>query len=91
MFYYTLSDTLKKKVDKLAKKDPVLVSILKKKIIEIVSRNEKTISMYKNLKSPDNDKKRVHLTDNTILLFNVDIENSRVLFIDILHWDDAYK
>ncbi len=91
MFEYTLSDILKKKINKLLKKDKILALNFKKKLNEIVNQNEKTINIYKNLKSPDNDKKRIHLTDNFILLFKVDIKKNKILFVDILHWDKAYK
>ena len=59
--------------------------------VEIISQDSKAIKTYKNLKSPQNKLKRIHLTDNFILLFKVDIKNNHILFIDILHWDKAYK
>lgn len=45
--------------------------------------------MYKNLKSPMNQFKRIHLTDNYILLFI--IEKKHVVFIDIKHFDNVYR
>lgn len=91
MFKYTLSKILKKKVDKLFKKDKILVLNFKKKILEVISHNDITINTYKNLKKPMQDKKRIHLTDNYILLFQVDIQNNRILFVDILHYNKAYQ
>jgi len=90
MFSYDLSDKLRKRVDKLAKKDKVLALIFKKKLQEAVSHDTKTIDSYKNLRSPQNEFKRIHLTDNFILLFRVDKEKKHIVFIDILHWDKAY-
>jgi mRNA-degrading endonuclease RelE of RelBE toxin-antitoxin system len=90
MFEFELSDLLSKKIFKLNKKDKVLTKNFCKKVKEIISRNHQTIDSYKNLKKPDNDKKRVHLTDEMILLFNVNKEENTILFIDIVHWGKAY-
>lgn len=91
MFEYSLEDSLKKKLFKLTKKDKILAQNFKKKLFEIIKKDKVSINTYKNLKSPLNEFKRIHLTDNYILLFRVDIENNFILFVDILHWDKAYK
>lgn len=89
MLKFELSSKLQKKVKIIAKKDKVLAKIFKKKLVEIINRNLVSINTYKNLKSPLNDYKQIHLTDNYILLFKLD--KDVILFIDILHWDKAYK
>ena len=89
MFKYDIHDTLRVKLDKIAKKDKVLASIFFKKVQEIINRDEKTINSYKNLRSPLNEYKRIHLTGNYILLFAVKGKN--ILFVDIRHWDDLFK
>lgn len=91
MFTFEFSDLLKKKLFKLNKKDKILTQIFKRKLNEIINQDINSINTYKNLRKPDNDKKRIHLTDNFILLFKVEIENNHILFVDILHWDKAYK
>ncbi len=88
MFSYDISDVLRKKLEKIGKKDKVLALNFYKKVQEIISRDEKSVNMYKNLKSPMNEYKRIHLTDNYILLFAV--EKRHIIFIDIKHWDDVY-
>jgi mRNA-degrading endonuclease RelE of RelBE toxin-antitoxin system len=88
MFTYDISDILRKKLDKLAKKDVVLARIFFKKVKEISSRDEKSVLAYKNLRSPMHDYKRVHLTDNYILLFIV--RKSHIVFVDIKHRDTVY-
>ena len=88
MFSYDFSDILRKKLDKLAKRDRVLAEIFYKKVQEVIQRDEITINAYKNLKSPMNAYKRIHLTDNYILLFAV--EGKHIVFVDIRHWDDVY-
>jgi len=91
MFSYEFESILEKKLNLLSKKDKILAGIFFKKIKEITSNNEITIDRYKNLKSPLNEFKRIHLTDNFILLFKVNKKENHILFADIKHWDDAYK
>jgi len=88
MFSYTLSDVLRRKLDKLVKKDKVLAEIFYKKVREVAGRDEKTICAYKNLKSPMNEYKRIRLTDNYILLFAV--YEGIIVFVDIRHRDNVY-
>ena len=88
MFKYDIHDTLRVKLDKLAKRDKVLASIFFKKVQEIINRDEKTINAYKNLMSPLNEYKRIHLTENYILLFAV--KGKHIVFVDIRHWDDVF-
>lgn len=89
MFTYDITDKLRKKLKKLGKRDKVLAQIFKRKLIEVISRDQKTIDSYKNLKAPKNEFKRIHLTDNFILLFKV--ESNHIVFVDILHRDFAYR
>ncbi len=91
MFTYNFSDRLKHKFSKIAKKDKVLALNLKKKVKEVISDNLISIDRYKNLKSPLNEYKRIHLTSEFILLFIVDKENKHIIFMDVTHWDNAYK
>ena len=89
MFSYDVTDTLIKKLEKIGKKDKVLAKNFYKKVQEIITKDEKTINTYKNLKSPMNEFKRIHLTDNYILLFAV--EKKHIVFIDIKHREKVYK
>lgn len=91
IFTYNLSDVLKKKLEKIGKKDPVLAQAFKKKCKEVIAHDEKTIDTYKNLKSPLNEFKRIHLTDNFIILFKVYKKEKHIVFFDIKHWDKAYQ
>lgn len=89
MFSYDISDELRKKLKYLSKKDKILVMNFKKKLSEIITRDNETINTYKNLKSPMNECKRVHLTSKFILIFKV-IE-TEIIFVDIMHRDYVYK
>ncbi|MEA3399377.1 MAG: addiction module toxin RelE [Patescibacteria group bacterium] len=90
-FSFDLSEVLEKKLKKLAKKDSVLASIFKKKVLEVIDHSLESISTYKNLKSPLHHYKRIHLSSQFILLFNVNLSKKHVVFVDILHWDDVYN
>ncbi|MCM2325880.1 MAG: hypothetical protein NDI94_05425, partial [Candidatus Woesearchaeota archaeon] len=89
MFRFDITERLEKKLRKLGKRDKILAEIFRRKVMEIINQDKKTINSYKNLKSPMNEYKRIHLTDNFILLFKADLEKEHILFMDILHWDDA--
>lgn len=91
MFTYSFSYKLRRKLSKLAKKDKVLALILQKKKDEVISHNLESIDTYKNLKSPQNEFKRIHLTGNQILLFKVEKKEKHIVFVDILHHDKVYK
>ena len=90
MFSCKLSKKLLKKTSKLNHKDQILAQIFYKKVQEVVSRDITSINAYKNLRSPQNEFKRIHLTDNFILLFNVDFNKRHIIFVDILHWDNVF-
>ncbi len=87
MFTYDITDILRKKLKKLAKKDRILAQIFYRKLQEVINRDK--VDSYKNLKSPMNLFKRIHLTDNYILLFKV--EKKHIVFVDIRHWDHVYE
>ena len=89
-FDYDISKKLEKKLRKIAKKDTILALNFKKKFNEIINHNANTIDTYKNLKSPLNYMKRIHLTDNFVLLFVVHKNENHILFVDIIHRDYAY-
>ena len=90
MFKFDISIKLKKKLKKLGKKDKILARTFKRKLTEVISHDEESINTYKNLKAPQNKFKRIHLTDNFILLFSVNSEKKQILFVDIMHWDYVY-
>ena len=90
MLHFELSKKLERKLNILNKKNKILFLIYRKKMKEIISHNSKSINTYKNLKSPMNEFKRIHLTSNFVLLFKVTKEKKHILFVEILHWDKAY-
>jgi hypothetical protein len=86
MHTYDITGHLQKKLVRIGKKDKILAQIFYRKVQEIVSRDD--LSCYKNLRSPLNTYKGIHLTSNYILLFAV--TSKHVVFVDIRHWDDVF-
>ena len=72
---------------KLSKKNPKQMRIIDKKVEEIV----KDPRRYKNLKSPLNKWKRVHIDKRFVLTFSIDEETKTVILEDYEHHDNIYK
>lgn len=77
---------LDKILSKLAKRDRIQFEALLKKIDEII--NCADINHYKNLKSPLQKYKRVHVYSSFILLFK--IEHDAIIFRYYDHHDNIY-
>ncbi|MGV8169043.1 MAG: type II toxin-antitoxin system RelE family toxin [Candidatus Nanoarchaeia archaeon] len=90
MFTYNITDELKKKLTILCQKDKVLAQNFYKKVQEITSRDLEGLNAYKNLKSPLNEYKRIHLTGNYILIFSVSAKDKHIVFVEIMHRDKVY-
>jgi len=90
MFDFDLSDELKFKIKKLARKDKKKVEIINKKIIEIISSDAESINHYKNLRYDMKEFKRVHIDRSFVLTFKVDLQKKFILFVDFDHHDNIY-
>ncbi|MFA5796764.1 MAG: addiction module toxin RelE [Candidatus Woesearchaeota archaeon] len=86
---FSVEDELKKTVAKLFKKDKVTYEILMKKIEEILSC--KNMMHYKNLRSPMQDFKRVHVRGPFVLTFKYIASKDKVIFYDFDHHDYIYR
>jgi len=91
MFDFDISDELKLIIMKLVKKDKKKVEIINKKIKEIINCDNVSINHYKNLRYDLKEFKRVHIDKNFVLIFNVDLTNNFILFVDFDHHDRVYK
>ena len=87
---YDFSDKLKAKVTTLRKTDKKLTEALFDKVTEVLSRDETTVEFYKNLKSPMQEFKRVHV-DSFVLIFKFFKKEKFVFFEDFDHHDKAYQ
>lgn len=90
MFDFNLSDELKVKIRKLAKKDKKKVEIINKKVREIINNDKDSIERYKNLRHDMKHLKRVHIDRHFVLTFKVDKEKNMIIFEDFDHHDNAY-
>ena len=90
MFDFDISDELKIIIKKLSKKDKKRVEIINKKIKEIINCDHTSINHYKNLRYDLKEFKRVHIDNNFVLTFKVDLTNNFILFVDFDHHDKIY-
>jgi len=89
MHNYFFEEKLKKKLLILYKKDAKRYSILMKKIEEIITLDN--IEHYKNLRSPLQNFKRVHINSHFVLVFKYEKNNDAIYFYDFDHHDNIYK
>jgi len=90
-FEFDYSDKLRAIVAKLRQRDPKRSTILQNKIVQIVQSDEVTIEHYKNLRSPLQHLKRVHIDSNFVLTFRYDKAKKLILFVNFDHHDHIYK
>ena len=74
---------------KLFKKDRVKYDRIWNKINEIINISD--VEHYKNLKTPLQDFKSVHIEKSFVLIFKYDKTNDKVIFYDFDHHDIIYK
>lgn len=85
---FFLSKKLERTLEKLNKKDKLLLERTLSKIDEIV--NSYNIENYKNLKNPLNEYKRVHV-GSFVLIFRHDKSKNKIFFEDLDHHDFIYR
>jgi YafQ family addiction module toxin component len=78
---------LDRKFAKRAKKDSAQLKIINKKVEGILRDPHR----YKNLRTPLNDWKRVHIDRHFVLTFSIDEESKTVILEDYEHYDRIYK
>ena len=87
MYAEHYSREIKRKISKLAKKNPVWYSILWKQIDKILQNPSHN---YKILKQDMQGKKRIHI-GHFVLIFEIDHVNKTISFEDFDHHDNIYK
>ena len=85
---HEIKPSLTKILDKLAKKDKNSYEQIIKKIKEIM--NSKDVNHYKNLKTPLQHLKRVHIKGSFVLTFKYAESEDKVIFYDFDHHDRIY-
>ncbi len=84
-----ITPSLQKTLAKLSKKDKHAFEIILKKIEEIISCSD--VDHYKNLRSPLQHLKRVHINYSFVLTFRYIENEDRVVFYEYDHHDNIYK
>lgn len=87
MYDYELRKSVETTFFKLAKKRPKQLEIIYKKIEDIRLSPHR----YKNLRSPLQHLRRVHIDKSFVLVFSIDETNKMVTIEDYDHHDDIYK
>ncbi|MCK5039797.1 MAG: type II toxin-antitoxin system RelE/ParE family toxin [Candidatus Aenigmarchaeota archaeon] len=85
MFAYDLDDKLIFKFKKIAKKNHLLYDMIFKKIKQIT----KNPQLCKPLKNRLKNKRRAHI-GHFVLVYEIDEEISRIVFLDFDHHDNIY-
>jgi YafQ family addiction module toxin component len=86
MYTYELRKSVEKKFFKLRKRNPKQLEIIGKKIEELVQNP----NHYKNLRSPSQHLKRVHIDKSFVLTFSVNEATKTVIIEDYDHHDKIY-
>ncbi len=87
MYRVIIQPDVDKIFKKMEKKNRATLRIINKKLKEILQNP----TVYKPLRSPLQNIRRVHIEKSFVLLFSVDEKEKTVTIIDYAHHDDAYK
>ena len=87
MYVIQIRPSLRKKLEKLGKKNPKQAEIIAKKSEEIIVNPNR----YKNLRAPLNNWKRVHIDKHFVLAFSVNEDSKTVILEDYDHHDNIYN
>ena len=85
MFTYDLDNKLIFKFKKIAKKNPMLYDIIFKKIKQII----KNPHLCKPMKNKLKNKRRAHI-GHFVLVYEINEEIRRIVFLDFDHHDNIY-
>jgi YafQ family addiction module toxin component len=86
MYSFEIKPELKKKLDKLQKKDIIQLKAIRNKIAEVILNPDH----YKNLKYGLKKYKSVHVVKSFVLTFHVSEQDKVVEFVDYDHHDKIY-
>ena len=87
MYFIVISTALDNKLKRLVRKNRKQYDIILNKVEEIIQNPHR----YKNLRSPMQHLKRVHIDKHFVLTFSIDEGDHSVIFIDFEHHDKIYK
>ena len=85
---FQVEEKLRKKLEKLIKKDKVAYDSIQSKFQEILTCSD--VNHYKNLRNPLQNFKRVHIRTSFVLVFKYVESEDLVVFYDFDHHDNIY-
>jgi YafQ family addiction module toxin component len=86
MYNLIIKEELDIKFEKLAKKNKKQLENISSKVAEILENPHR----YKNLRTPMNHLKRVHIDKHFVLVFSIDEKSKTVILEDYNHHDNIY-
>ena len=86
MYTFELKKKLNKKLNKLSKKDNFSYKIIFKKILQIAENPQ----LCKPLKNRLKNKRRAHI-GHFVLVYEINEEINRIVFLDFDHHDNIYE
>jgi len=86
MYDYTLRKSVEKIFFKLSKKNPKQLEIIHKKLEEVKSNPHH----YKNLRTPLQHLKSIHIDSSFVIVFSVDEKSKTIIIEDYDHHDRVY-
>ncbi len=86
---FSIEQNLQNNLNKAIKKDRVLYESVMNKISEVINCSD--VNHYRNLRSPMQEFKRVHIKGSFVLIFKYDQNEDKVIFYDLDHHDYIYK
>ena len=87
MYFFEIRDHIDKIFMKIGKKNPKQLESIYKKIEEVIQNPQH----YKNLRSPLQHLKGVHIDKSFVLLFSVNENLKKVTFEEFDHHDRIYR
>ena len=87
MYSFDIRDHLDKIFKKIEKKNKKQLEIIHNKIAEVIQNPQH----YKNLRSPLQHFRSVHIDKSFVLLFSVDENSKKVIFEEFDHHDRIYR
>lgn len=82
-----LRESIESKFKKISKKDKKQMIIIEKKISQILSNPY----MFKPLKAPLNNLRRVHVMKSFVLIYSINEKEKSIIIEAYEHHDKAYK
>ncbi|VVB97820.1 ParE toxin of type II toxin-antitoxin system, parDE [uncultured archaeon] len=86
MYTYEIKEKLAQSLRKIARKDRVLYTEIIKKILQIA----KNPAIGKPLRNVLKGKRRIHL-GTFVLIYEIHENESKIVFLEIAHHDEAYR